>query len=668
MINFPVLERLDISGYGLYPGPEGGNGGLHVHFNPGLTLVLGSNGLGKTTLVNIIYRMLTGPYDIPGLAGRTDLGTTRLTPAALSNSNRSVFAQRVVDGARGATARLSFRLGADAVVVERRLHDLSLVHFAVNGEVRPTDEVHSFQSTIRDLVGLWSFGDWILLLRHIVFYFEDRRALVWDASAQRQLLRMIFLPASTAQKWTEDERAILELDSRARNLHAALYREEKALAETEVKTANLNDVVQELQSLEEVQAIDVDRREQLGGELPETQTAREDARLRLLTAEQEREAFYRRIEQVKLAAIEACFPDSSETARYILSHILTERDCLVCGQEVPGAAAEYEARIERRQCVVCGSMLPARNESAGGAVRNEQPLQMEDAAALEQDVGEAREGLVEKEAQYRAVTTELATLDRNISARSQRIDALVRRLPPEEAEIHRQRSELSVMRGRVEELRGQLTAQREAFRGFVNEVSRELVKWSEDVKRSFDAFAEGFLLERCRLLWSPQKARIGETGELIDFPAFELELTGTTFPSPVRRGGPEQVSESQREFIDLAFRMALMEIGGSSKGGSLVIDAPESSLDAVFVRRAANVLSRFADPNRENRLLVTTNLTEGALIPDLLASCTTPSDRSERIVDLFEIAAPTAAVRELRAEYDSVRVALMSGQHREEPQ
>lgn len=83
------------------------------------------------------------------------------------------------------------------------------------------------------LAGIWSFGDWVLLLRHLVFYFEDRRALVWDASARRQILRFLFLPVETARKWTEDERAVLELDSRIRNLTNALNREERTLASSE---------------------------------------------------------------------------------------------------------------------------------------------------------------------------------------------------------------------------------------------------------------------------------------------------------------------------------------------------------------------------------------------------------------------------------------------------
>jgi hypothetical protein len=136
-------------------------------------------------------------------------------------------------------------------------------------------------------------------------------------------------------------------------------------------------------------------------------------------------------------------------------------------------------------------------------------------------------------------------------------------------------------------------------------------------------------------------------------------MTGADFPSPVRRTGPEQVSESQREFIDLAFRMALMTVAGSSAVGTLVIDAPESSLDAVFVTRAAKVLSRFAEPSRGNRLLITSNLVEGRLIPSLIQTATPAGEQSQRIVDLFAIAAPTAAVRQLRGEYDAIRQTLL---------
>jgi hypothetical protein len=100
--------------------------------------------------------------------------------------------------------------------------------------------------------------------------------------------------------------------------------------------------------------------------------------------------------------------------------------------------------------------------------------------------------------------------------------------------------------------------------------------------------------------------------------------------------------------------MSLIQIAGVGGIGSLVIDAPESSLDAVFVKRAAEVLSKFAKPSEGNRLAITSNLVEGRLIPELLTMSAPPTKRLSHLVDLFEIAEPTAAIRELRGEYQAI--------------
>lgn len=662
MINLPIFDRLDIEDYGLFPGDPKGERGLHIQFLPGLTLILGANGLGKTTLVAILYRMLAGPFDIPGLTSGVDLGSIRLEPTQLPVSGRKMFAQRVADGARSATARLSFSLGSRSVVVARRLSDLALTQFTIDDREFAKDERSVFQAEIPKLVGVWSFGDWILVLRHLVFYFEDRRALVWDASAQRQILRLLLLPAETARKWSEDERTILERDSQARNLSSVVYREEQVFAETQVKVEKGADVRAELKALEGPQLVDTAERERLDSEFVEAEGRRQAARLRMLKAEQERETRYRDLERAKLTAIEARFPTKSDTARYILAQLMTSTDCLVCGSRVPGAAAALQRRIAQERCVVCGSDLSpmGRHVSATKVADRRVQKAAADLATFEAELTEARQQLQEVEKEHAALVYEIARLDAKVAERSARMDALIRRLPPAEAELHQQRAELAAMRSRLETRRKELTEKRKAFAAFVDAESRAMVVRSQEIQTSFEGYARGFLIEKCRLVWSPQRARVGQTGDLIEFHAFELELTGADFPSPVRRTGPEEVSESQREFIDLAFRMSLMEIAGSGGIGSLIIDAPESSLDAVFVTRAANVLARFAEPKRGNRLAVTSNLIEGKLIPSLLRLTSTPDDRITRLVDLFKIAEPTAAIREMRGEYESILKGMLA--------
>ena len=145
----------------------------------------------------------------------------------------------------------------------------------------------------------------------------------------------------------------------------------------------------------------------------------------------------------------------------------------------------------------------------------------------------------------------------------------------------------------------------------------------------------------------------------IEYPSFSVEMTGANFSQVQRRDSPEQVSESQREFIDLAFRMALVRVGSQSQTSTIIIDAPESSLDAVFVNRAAKVLASFANANSTNRLMVTSNLAAGKLIPAMLeAAEDVPRARFERIVDLFKVGVPTRAMMHLREEYQELRKEL----------
>jgi hypothetical protein len=253
---------------------------------------------------------------------------------------------------------------------------------------------------------------------------------------------------------------------------------------------------------------------------------------------------------------------------------------------------------------------------------------------------------------------EIQELRSRIASRADSIDGLISRLPPEESELHKARQELSSIRGRVEELRVELGESRTVFTTFIRNVTRRIARRADDVQTRFAAFAKGFLLEQASLTYQPHKDKVGQSGRQISFPAFELDMTGTTFESKVRRAGPEQVSESQREFIDLAFRMTLMSEAGESRVGSLVIDAPESSLDAVFVSRAADVLTRFGQHAEHNRLVVTSNLIEGDLIPELLRRSGITSPDDSRVVDLLELAAPTAATRQYHGEYEAVRTRL----------
>jgi len=621
-------------------------------------LVLGANGLGKTTLVTILFRMLSGPVDISNIASGRELGNRRLDATPLLRTDRRVFAMRVNDDAVEATASLSFILGSTVFEVRRALSDLRVLELIVDGIAYEDVTESDFQDLVCNRARVASFGDWILILRHLVFYFEDRRELVWDPTAQRELLRLLFLSIDDTIEWTSKSREILERDSLVRNLGYAFRKSERTLSRVERKVGSADEVRQQIEILEPLQTDEQNELERLEDVLATADADRKRARLNALAAEQDHESAMRAVEQHQLSAITAAFPDSSETAKYLIGQILADEDCLVCGSHVPKFAEDLQARIRANLCVICGSSTGSdRGDTASVRRILTQAVKKLDsaetrllAARVERDVAETS---------FRTLLTRIAELNSTIAARTQRIEELVNLLPPDDRSVHSQRSELSAIQAKYETLSAELAHMRSNFKKFVTSVNRKISAQKDEIKRVFDEIAGGFLIEECTLLWSPRKARLGESGELIEFAAFELQMTGADFGAPVRRSGPQQVSESQREFIDLAFRMALMS-AASDRGATLVIDAPESSLDAVFVTRAADVLLQFTTRETENRLIITSNLIDGDLIPALLRKSGVTSSRDSRIVDLLLIAAPTAATKKLHAEYENVRRLLFA--------
>lgn len=655
MVAFPVCEELQINGYGLYPGHSKDHK-LNLKLQQGLTLVLGANGLGKTTLITALFRLLTGPYDLRSSSGDS-LGTTALKAVELNRERRHEFAARVRDGAEHAEARLVFRLGQVRLAISRSLNNLRLMQLEIDGIVQKGADESAYQRAVYTAAGLYSFDDFLLILRHLVFFFEDRRALVWDASAQRQILRALFLNPSDARKWTELERRALSLDSELRNTNATMTRNESKTQAASRKQGNASDIRIQIETHSANQETDSQRQELLGTRAGELDTLMTRCRLDMLRAEQKADEAQRDVERAQLSAIERSFPSIDESMRYIFSQLVSDGVCRACGQESTAAVKRMQNNLEHRFCAVCDMPLSSPTLITSGELAAERiDRAREEARQAQQQLRAARRAYREVVDEYETVQKVLANLSDQINQRHREITSLYRQLPPGESALRDQEDTLRGLKIRVEALKGQLAEAQTEFSAFVQKQTDTLQGISNKLKTAFDRYAQGFLLEQIVLTWAPVHQRLGiySANPNIEFPAFSLDVSGSDFTQPVRRDGPGQVSESQREFIDLAFRMALIEVAGENNAGTLVIDAPESSLDAVFVTRAAEVLGRFALATPGNRLVVTSNILPGELLPELIQASTSPHGPSQ-IFDLFEEGKPTAAIIALHEEYATYR-------------
>jgi hypothetical protein len=656
MISLPLFDTLDVENYGLYPGSKDSRG-LHVRFLPGLTLVIGANGLGKSTIVLMLLRMCSGPVDLSGAYSPGELGYGQLGVTSLGWLALRTFAARVNDEAVASTASLGFSLGETTFKITRRLQDLTLTDLEVDGEPLAASE-QEYQRQVTRAAGLSTFIDWLLLQRFIVIYGDNRPSLVWDKTAQRQILRVLFISAEESAQWLDRERDFLQKATQYRNRRAFLAGEQRQIERDEARLARGSAISAEIEQLTDDFTALTSLEENLLAEASSLEEQFTASQLSFLQTQDARESTFRRLEHSRLQEIQAAFPDTGKTTAYLLGQILTDSACAICGSHVPDFAALLQERLANGDCVLCGSSvsLPKQVPEDGSIDALEEELVSLDTRlrTLKERSETCEEQLLEHMVRTRSAEERRLTIE----ARLRKLNAS---LPVADRQLKDRKANLASIAASVAVERKALDESYAGYRQFTSDMVSDIAERKDEVKAAFTRYAKEFLLEDCDLIWDAYKAPMGQINEPLTFHAFEVNMGGGGLRVATRRERAGDVSESQREFIDLAFRMALISVAGVGRRGTLVIDTPESSLDAVFAPRAARILAQFGIASDGNRLIVTSNLVDGNLIPTLLDESGIHGREDARIVDLIALAEPTAAVRELRRDYDDAVDKIFAG-------
>lgn len=635
-----------MDGYRLYPGLPN-SPGLHLDFTPGPWIVLGVNGLGKSTLLSMLKLVLTGPSRIRGAGFTGD--RSDVLPV-----DPKFFAVRVGDGARAAVATAEVRFGSSILKVRRRLSDLGLVEASVRGvqTAEPVTTEEQYRALLAPLMGLARFEDALRLLDRVTFFLEAREPLIWDLAAQFELFRAILTP-SKSEELRRLEADIVSADSSARNLNAVLYKlvsrrdsqqtKQESAAETRARLAKAT------AELEEAEAQEL----KLQNDLEVVEERRSDARIELKRADRAADDDAQRYEAVKFEVLRHAFAGVSPNEQYVFLKIISERICLACGNQADAAAEELERRRSENRCLVCG----ASRHSGDNVVSTTTVLQTKATEAFA-GLQEARDTLREADEKYRAAEQDHRTIDDDLEAVRRRVDGARRdvrrwrsKLPAQDqAALARDEDRIEGLRREVLNFRKERDEAEEKIAVLLTELrsATELIR--ERLENEFQGYAQAFFAEKVRLVYAPRKDRIGQGGRVFEFPAFEIELTSSATEGDFVRRSATQVSLSQREYLDIIFRMSLVEtFGGSS--GSFVVDGPEGSVDAVFAEKAGNLFADLAKRTSGLTVILACNIVEGAFIPNTLRDYQSSDARAGRLVNLIDLAAPTAALNALRSDY-----------------
>ncbi len=673
-VHLPIIRRVQVTDYGLYPGENGK--GIDWTVRKGVSVIAGVNGLGKTTLLNILFRALAGPKD-----WRIDEGPLgNLDRTLRKMRDTSYFRTRVLDGAVAATARVELSIGETRIVVARRLRDLRVVELSVDGKrVGATEE--DYTATILSASGLASEFDFHLILRLLVFYLEDRRPLLWDRSAQDEILRALVYPTETAARVAELANKIQSLDSEYRNQRVYLNRQVAALEEAVAASSADAATVSQYKSTKTRARAARERVASIAQNLALADAERVNVRSSLERAKLRHEEIRRAHHDLRQRFFSSLYPKIGEVGRYVLVTLEGGAGCLVCGNVDAGASARLERCVAEGKCPLCDApparhdVRPAKSTAAEarrlGELEDERAEADDERRKLESSLQAARDRYYELYEAQLTADAERIDIEREL-------ELLGQSLPPPDEEIEALRNVVDDLRRKQNSLIRNRELEEATLREQLAIGKKAVMAVAETIKSQFRRNAAAFLAEDCEITVVQDDRKFGDETGTFKMPRFTVKLTSGVFKSqPQPRRASTEVSESQKEFIDLAFRLAIMQATMGRRPSMMVIETPEASLDSIFIARAGQLLARFATGGGTvgNRLIASSNLNKEDMIPALFglaseeeyvewwadrrhktqppgSSGAVPLDeRSDRILNLLDVAAENRAVMEYRQGY-----------------
>lgn len=637
-------------------------------------MVVGINGLGKTTLLNAIFRALSGPtdwtrrsLDKPAGSSPIKIGPWR-TPA--------YFRQRVADEAANSTIEIEVSFANNNLLVRRSLRDLTLEELQLNGEETEATE-SNYREIIRSVSGVTQFEDFFLILRYLVFFLEERPPLVWDANAQNDILRVLFFDSAQSRAAREYFDRVQRADSRYRNLRPTYGKLKEQLANAQSANVDPGAAVEHAGVQVKLSALKAEQRH-LDNELQLADDERKRLRLKheqakLLLAEC-RDA-YATVEQHQLAAM---FPDIGAVAKYVF--LRADSGCLVCGSHGHAVVDRIRERTAAGHCPLCDTPTAEQESALLGGVLPLATAARSKLESLYQLVKDAEHNEVELQralqsavCAYDALLARALDVHGELSDASRTLERMGLSLPPTSKEFDELGAAMKALDNEMSDWLQKRQAAEVKYRRVLARGEERVSALALSIAERFSTIATAFLEERCDLQYTTANRRIGQEGAVFAFPQFTVRLTSAvSLNEPQPRTSTLDVSESQKEFIDLAFRMALMDVAAASTPLMLVLETPEASLDALFVQRAGSLFGDFAAKGGAvgNRLIASSNLTNnGAMISSLLgalvqgpekASATrpphyiAPTNRPSHVIDLLHEAAPNTALLEHRPLYDEL--------------
>ena len=601
----PKIKRLKIDNFDLYKCP------LEIDLSDKLNIIFGTNGLGKTTLLNIIRYSVIGPYK-----GRERVRNYKdQQKSRRPMFDRDYFKNRMQVPLNEAEVEVEFSIANDTFVTKHSLYSHRLISFRVNGKKEEEREkeldyekyerkyfasindkqlseslINKYHKELIKSSGFPDINSFILMLTEIMFFSESRNFVFWDENLSKLVLSK-FMPKEKYFEYSETQKLIKKYDSQARLRSYKMSMVKEFLGEDLNKSGYNVYSLKDLEDVEfKIKTINTkihEYRELLNKRTQERlQNRAEIDRLRAELGVLENK-WYRNI-----------FPNDYQDFYDKFTPILSSGVCPFCGTE------HIDFHIDILECFFCKSRIN-----------------------INTDVD-----LTEIEIKQKNLQIKKKTLDLRYEELNKEIEIINNSVKDGESELFEITKEKLKIKRKMDsvpndnlEKYNQLNREKELFLNKLEETKKKENQLADDIDQSI----KSVFLNFSKIFYKYAYSFLGNDSNI------RLELVGSGentlfkfFLNNSARESEESLSESQRIFIDMAFRLATLEF--FHKDTYFMSETPDSTLDYLFEENAVDTFNSYLESG--NTLFLSANARNSSLVSSLIKK-----NSSIKIINLLDI-------------------------------
>lgn len=608
---FPRILRIELRQFSLYSREPN----IEIDVSDGVFCLVGANGLGKSTFLAAINFGITGVVRDPY---REFKSVDEHFKFSRPYSDRFFDGRISEEDREAASIGMHIQVG-DMLFKLRRgifepdeLQELTILD-QMDGKIifDGTDETGSqrqknYESRITKKIGLETFPQFVFLQHFVLTFDESRHLLFWD---QRALNQALFLCMGANHQNAETaDRLYREMEKAASLARNYSWRASQVASEIEMlrgvlgkpeQTVDLADLQGEHKAL--VQEVD-----ELERTLNYTRNRYNDARLQWTESSAELSAC-----QDQYSETFETFATNRSTARRhpLVVASLNEQKCGICDSEGEEVVDAIQDQLDQGRCPLCNS--PLSEEKPDHSL-------MHRLVELDRNIADAKERLeVRRKAKQRLRTevveceelfiTKLSEL-REFEARNELSLRRADSTTTEEISLKAKVDQLNTYRERKKKKYAERDNLKAQYLALQSQLEAAYTVARMKFVPTFRELAKLFLGVDVDVQMDFSRS-ISSLGASLTF-----EMRGS-----VRRE-QQQLSESQRFFLDIALRMALAQyVSSDGSEAALFIDTPEGSLDIAYESRVGLMFAKFIEMN--HAIVMTANINSSQILRRLAQEC-----------------------------------------------